>query len=170
MDEVQNTENGAGRPEQAAVMRRIGRQMSIVMGVSLSLSLSLIGNLSSGHFTVPGFLISFAASTLVSLAIGFLVPVKPLGDRLCAGLRPGSLARRCAESFISDCIYTPVITLLMVWLAYRGAAAHGAPVQFAPMFLHSLVVSMVVGFVLIFVLMPLYLGIILKKNGIQRGH
>ncbi|MCR4656039.1 MAG: hypothetical protein K5770_07415, partial [Lachnospiraceae bacterium] len=60
------------------IMRKVGMKMNILMGVSLSFGLSLTGNLSSGHFTVPGFLISFLASTVVSIIIGFLVPMRKL--------------------------------------------------------------------------------------------
>ncbi|SDB67800.1 hypothetical protein [Butyrivibrio sp. INlla16] len=48
-------------------MRKIGRQMAIRMGILMSLALSLVGTLTSGHFTVPGFIISFVLSTIISL-------------------------------------------------------------------------------------------------------
>ena len=62
--------------------------MSILMGVTMSFGLSLCGNLLSGQFTVQGFLMSFLISTLISLVIGFLVPMKRVGDAghyLCDG-------------------------------------------------------------------------------------
>ena len=143
---------------RAQMMKKIGRRMSILMGVSLSFCLSLLGNLTSGHFTLPGFLISFAVSTLISLIIGFLVPMKKVGDSLANALhlKPRSLPAHCAESFMSDLIYTPVITLAMVALAWKMATSHGAQMPFLPMFLHSLVLSMIVGYVLIFILMPVF--------------
>ena len=143
---------------RAQMMKKIGRRMSILMGVSLSFCLSLLGNLTSGHFTLPGFLISFAVSTLISLIIGFLVPMKKVGDSLANALhlKPRSLPAHCAESFVSDLIYTPVITLAMVALAWKMATSHGAQMPFLPMFLHSLVLSMIVGYVLIFILMPVF--------------
>ncbi|MBQ3965695.1 MAG: hypothetical protein II684_02540 [Treponema sp.] len=143
---------------RAQMMKKIGRRMSILMGVSLSFCLSLLGNLTSGHFTLPGFLISFAVSTLISLIIGFLVPMKKVGDGLANALhlKARSLPAHCAESFVSDLIYTPVITLAMVALAWKLATSHGAQMPFLPMFLHSLVLSMIVGYVLIFILMPVF--------------
>ena len=150
-------------------MRKIGLQMSVLMGVSLSFCLSLSGNALSGHFTMKGFVISFAASTALSLLIGFAVPVKPLSDRICdaLSLRPRSIPRSIAESLVSDFLYTPLITLLMVFLAWKSASVHGAQIPFAPMFLHSLVTSMIIGFVLILMLMPVFLRIVLKMNGIH---
>ena len=69
---------------------------------------------------------------------------------------------------------TPLITLLMVALAYHGAQsginaaiAAGAPAEslpqlhFLPMFLHSLGLSLLVGYVLIFVLQPLFLRLLI---------
>ena len=154
---------------RAQMMRKIGRKMSVLMGVTLSFFLSLQGNLLSGRFTVPAFLISFAASTAISLVIGFFVPMKKVGDGVCAalGLSPRTIPARCAESLVSDLIYTPVITLAMVALAWRMATSHGAQVPFLPMFLHSLGISMITGFVLIFIFMPLYMKLVVPKDAPQ---
>ncbi|MBR1763791.1 MAG: hypothetical protein IJ746_00170 [Ruminococcus sp.] len=149
-------------------MKKIGMQVSILMSLTLSFCLSLSGNLLSGKFTVPGFLISFAASTVISLVIGLLVPMKRVGDAAVskAGLKEHSLPARCLESLISDLIYTPFITLVMVFLAYKNATRHGADLSFLPMFGKSLLSSMVIGFVLIFIFQPLYVKLVLKRNGV----
>ena len=146
-------------------MRKIGIQMSILMGVSLSFCLSLVGSLSSGHFTMPTFLLSFAVSTIISLIIGLLVPMKKVNDSLDAklGLQPRKLSTHLFESLISDLIYTPIITLAMVFLNWKLATAHGAQIPFLPMFVKSLILSMLVGYLLIFVLMPLFLKLV-RRN------
>ena len=151
-------------------MKKIGIQMSLLMGITLSFCLSLIGNLTSGHFTIPGFLISFVLSTVISLIIGFLVPMKKVGDSVTAklGLRPHSLPAHAVESLVSDLIYTPVITLAMVTLAYFMMQAPEKP-PFLPMFLSSLLISMLAGYVLIFFLMPLFMKLVFKKNGVPMG-
>ena len=154
-------------------MKKIGMLMNVCMGVTMSFFLSLVGNLTSGHFTVPGFLISFVVSTVISLIIGFIVPIKKISDGACgkAHLEPGSIKARLLDSVISDLIYTPFITLAMVTLAYFTIASHapeGAP-PFVPMFLSSLLISLAVGYVLIFVFTPLYLGILMKKFGPPMG-
>ena len=148
-------------------MKQIGMKMNIMMGISMSLSLSLLGNLASGHFTAKGFLISLAASTALSLAIGFIVPIRKLSMGACrkCALPDKTLPARLMESLISDLIYTPVITALMAYLAYSGAAGQGAPVTFSGIFLPSLILSLIVGFVLIFILQPLYLRLILRSAG-----
>ena len=134
-------ENKRPSPQAIKVMKKIGRTISICMGITLSFFLSLSGNLLSGHFTPAGWAISFVISTLISLIIGFCVPMKPLLDKATARMKPGSLAAKCLESLISDLIYTPVITLAMVAMAHHSIALHApAPAlpPFLPMFLHSL--------------------------------
>ena len=142
-------------------MKRIGRRMSLMMGTTLSLCLSLVGNLASGHFTLAGFLLSFAASLAISLAIGLLVPMGRLGAALDRrlGLKPGSLPARCAEALASDLIYSPVITLAMTALARARAARFGAAPPFGAMYGRSLLLSLAVGFALILALSPVYLRI-----------
>lgn len=162
-------------------MRKIGLIMNVLMGVSLSCVLSLVGLLSSGRFSLGAWLLSFGASTVLSLLIGFFLPVRKTAAALGAGagLKERSLGFHFLDSLVSDVFYTPLITLLMVFLAYKGAQrgiaaaiASGAPadsvpaLHFLPMFLHSLVISMVVGYVLIFILQPLYL----KMLGVGKKH
>lgn len=154
--------------------------MSLYMGLSLSFCLSLTGLLSSlgkTEYTVPRFLVSllinFAISFVISMVIGLLVPMKKVNDSLGRklGLQPGKLGTRLFESLISDLIYTPVITLTMVFIAYKQATSHGAKMPFLPMFLGSLALCFTVGYVLIFFLTPLFMKTALKKAGIpmQQG-
>ena len=170
MDEQQMNNQAA---EMGKKMRKIGLQMSVLMGVTLSFFLSLVGNLmgakQSGSFSVPGFLISFVISTIVSLFIGLIVPMKKVNDGLHAKLnmQEGSIGAKLLDSLVSDIIYTPIMTLLMVFLAYKQATAHGAQMPFLPMFLSSLVVCLIVGYILIFIFMPLYLNILMKMNGLS---
>ena len=162
-----------GNPEMAQKMKKVGSQMSLLMGVTLSFFLSLTGNLmgakQSGGFSVPGFLISFVVSTIISLIIGFFVPMKKVNDSVCGSLnlKPGQIGTRLMESLISDIIYTPVMTLIMVFLAYKQATSHGAQIPFLPMFLPSLVVCLIVGYILIFIFMPIYMKVVMKKNGLN---
>ena len=150
-------------------MKKIGMQMSILMSVTLSVLLSLLGNLMSGRFSVTGFLISTVISIAVSLVIGFLLPMQKVGSAACrkANIEFASLKGRLFTSLISDLIYTPIITLCNVLLGYRGAVAHGAQPPFVPMLLKSLIVSMIVGYVLIFILTPLFLRFLMKRNGVN---
>ncbi|MCR5476831.1 MAG: hypothetical protein K6E92_04300 [Lachnospiraceae bacterium] len=152
------------------IMKKVGMKVSIFMGISLSFCLSLVGNLLSGKFSFPMFLISFAASTLISLVIGFLVPMKKVGDAVTKGMERGSVKARLVESAVSDLIYTPVITLCMVALV-RAVVPKMAPVpvSFPPfplMFVKSLVICLVVAFALIYLLQPVFLKAAMKKYGV----
>ncbi len=149
-------------------MKKIMIQMNILMGVTLSFFLSLTGSLRAERFSLPGFLISFLLSVAISMVIGLLVPVKPLTDRLEAkcGIRPRTPGARFFDALISDLVYTPVVTVAMTLFAYRQATAHGASVPFVPMLLSSLLISLVVGYVLIFICMPLFLKLVFKWNRI----
>ncbi|MBQ9695743.1 MAG: hypothetical protein IJV58_04865 [Oscillospiraceae bacterium] len=147
-------------------MNTIGKHMNIAMGVALSFCLSLVGNLTSGHFTAGAFIASFLLSTDVSLIIGFCVPLRKITESACKHMQPGTFKRRCAESLISDLAYTPVMTLLMILLAWFGAARHGGSMPFVPALVKAEIISLIVGFVLIFIFQPLFLRQILKENGI----
>ena len=153
--------------EREKQMKAVGIKMSLCMGVTLSFFLSLTGSLASRHFTVQGWLINFVISTVISLIIGFAVPVRRLSEAACSKLNmsPGRFSTRCLESLISDLIYTPVITFFMVFFAYRKAVSLGAQIPFLPMFLSSLVICLIAGFVLIMIFMPLYLKLLTGGAG-----
>ena len=164
-------------------MRKIGWQISVRMGVTLSLCLSLTGGLfgqltSKEGFKLPAFIISFLlsfiVSLLISLLIGFFVPMKKVTDNFCQkhGLEPGRLTTLLAEALISDLIYTPLITVIMVILNYALAFQNGAQIPVPGMIIglvESLLLCFVVGYILIFFFMPLYMRMVFEKNGIG-GH
>jgi hypothetical protein len=145
-------------------MKKAGRKMNMLMGITMSFCMSLIGNITSGHFTPVGFISSFIISTIISLLIGFFVPIGPVShaaSRRC-GLEKGSNGARCLESLIADVIFTPVMTLAMITFAYNMSKKHGERMQFVPAFLSSLGIGLVVGFLLAFLLTPVYLRIAMK--------
>ncbi|MBQ9605302.1 MAG: hypothetical protein IJR45_07805 [Firmicutes bacterium] len=147
-------------------MRSAGIKMSLLMGVTLSFFLSLTGLLSSGKFTVMGFVSSFFVSLIISIVIGFLVPMKKVSESLSKkfGIKPRTLGARLFDSLVSDIIYTPVISFCMVTLAYIGATRQGAQISYLPMLLKSLVLTLIVGYVLIFIFMPIYVKMCFKSE------
>jgi hypothetical protein len=155
-------------PESA---KRVGLKMNIAMGLLMSFSMSLIGNLTSGHFQIIGFLISFVISTIISIIIGFIIPMGRLGAALCkmCRLKQGSMGARVLESIVSDIIYTPVLTAIMVGLAYMMVMKQSggmAPVTYGQMFLGSFFICLGAGFVIIFIFQPIFLKMFMKKEGI----
>lgn len=151
-------------------MKRIGKAMAILMSLTMSLFLSFVGTFTSGNFTLPGFLLSFLVSTVISLLVGLVIPIRPLSDKIAekCRLQPKTFGRRCMDALVSDLIYTPILTLLMIGLAYFMAAKHGAPipVPFILMFLKGFGISLVVGFILAYIFMPLYLNMLIRKYGV----
>ena len=140
-------------------MKKVGRKMSIMMGLTISFCMSLIGNLMSGHFSVPGFLISFVISAVICLIIGWFVPIGQIAHNVCEkrGLERGSLGARCLESLITDVFFTPVMTLAMISYAYMMSKKNDVDMKFLPAFLSSLGTGLVVCFILAFIFTPIYL-------------
>ncbi|MBQ6041227.1 MAG: hypothetical protein IJL32_10720 [Oscillospiraceae bacterium] len=155
---------------KSEVMKKVERRMGILMGVSLSLCLSLFGCWFSGHFSLGAFVTSFLISTVISLLIGFLIPTHKIGIAACRKLRAQehSLKGGAVTSLVSDLIYTPLISLVMTAHAFNNALKHGASISFGGMFVTSLLPSLLIGFVLIFILTPLFVKMLLKKEGIQK--
>ena len=146
--------------------KKIGIQMSLLMAVTLSFCLSLTGNLSSGNFQIVPFIVTFAASFVISLLIGLIIPMPKVeaGAVRACGLEEHSLPAR--SSFVSDLIYTPVITLAMIAIVRKMASAHGADLPpFGIMFVKSLILSFIVAYIIIFIVSPIFLKLVLKKNG-----
>ncbi|MBR3666847.1 MAG: hypothetical protein IKN66_06780 [Ruminococcus sp.] len=155
-------------------MKKIGITMSLLMGVTLSFFLSLVGNLTGGGgFKLPAFLISFAASTVISLIIGFVIPMAKVerGAVKAMGLNESSVPAKLVSALISDLIYTPVITLAMIALARKMAMkmSHGhAPLPpFMVMFLKSLIISLIVAYIIIFIVTPIFKKIAFKAAGVD---
>lgn len=149
--------------------KKIGIQMSLLMAVTVSFCLSLTGNLTSGNFQPVTFLITFAASFVISCIIGLVVPMQKVESGLvrACGLKERSLPARAVSSLVSDIIYTPVVTLAMIALVRKIALSHGAKLPpFGIMYVKSLVISLIVAFIVIFIVSPVFMKLVLKKNGV----
>ena len=112
-----------------------------------------------------GFLISFVISQIVTR----IIPVRKITEaavKKCS-FPQGSLKQRLLETLISNIFYSPIMTFIMVFIAYRQASAHGAKIPFGPMMLRSQVISFIASFVLIYFITPVYQKIIFERNGIE---
>lgn len=162
-------------------MRKIGRQISVRMGFTMSAALSLLGT-TFGQATSPmgiqfpgiiiGIIVSFIASLIISLVIGFIVPMKAVGDKVCmlAKTSTNSIKGRVLSALASDLIYTPIITFVMVALARTMTLKNAPMAQLPPyiiMVLPSLVLCFIVGWFIIFFVQPIFMKNVLKKNGIE---
>jgi len=136
--------------------------MGLLMSITMSFVLSLIGNLSSERFTLKGFLISFLVSLLIGLVIGRFIPMKQISDSLIGRyqLKIGSVKARLLEAAVSALSFSPLMTFLMVSMAYRQAVSHGAVIPFGPMLLKAEILSTLCAFVLSFILTPVYVRLL----------
>lgn len=148
-------------------MKKAGMRMSILMGASMSLILSSIGLLSAGQLNLRSLLINFVISFAISFLIGLIVPMRKISDALIRKMKlePGSLKARLSEALISDLCYSPLMTFIMVFIAYRQAVSHGARIPFLPMLLKSECISLIAAFVVIYLLSPVLKKIAFK--GVQ---
>lgn len=155
--------------EQVKKMKKIGRLISVFMGVTLSLFLSLFGNLFSGHFAWQNWLISFGITLIISLVIGFSVPMKKVNDSECRrhNLNPNAFSTHLLLSLISDAIFTPAITIVMVLFAYFMATKSGAQLNLLKMMITSILESYAIGYILILIFTPLYTKLAFKICGVE---
>ena len=152
-------------------MRKVGIRMSVMMGVTLSFFLSLTGMGVAGQLSQPGWfpkwLSSFLISLIISFVIGFLVPMGKVTMAIekNPAFPKGALKTKLLETLLSDLIYTPLITLCMVAMAWYSANSHGGHMPFLPAFLKSLGATFLVGYVLIFIFMPVFTKLAFKGIG-----
>ena len=146
--------------------RKMGRMMGILMGGTISFVNSLIGTLSSGRFTFGLFLNSFLISFVISQILGLIVPIKKISDFLIQKMncQPGTWKARIIDALVTDLVYSPLMTFIMVYMAYSQATAHGAKIPFGPMLLRSECISFVVAFFLGLFLSPVYLKLLMNGN------
>lgn len=143
-------------------------KMNLCMGFTMSFILSLVGNLTSGHFTVPAWLQSAIVSFVISVVIGFLVPIKVLSEKAChlCKVELRSMKGNLVGAAVSNLVYTPILTILMVVMGLRTAAKH-APAGVVPPVMkvlpRSMIVSLVVGYIVILIVHPLFIRLLIKK-------
>ena len=147
-------------------MQGFEKKMGLLMGFSMSFVLTLVGMSSAGKLTLPGFLLRFTVSFLISLLAGKIIPAKRIAAEWTRklNLEPGSLEARLLDALVTDLAYSPFMTLVMVSIAYFQATSHGAKIPFIPMLLKSELISFAVAFVLGFVLPPLFVKILMKDK------
>ena len=145
--------------------REFGKKMNILMSGTMSVVLSLFGTLTSGQFTWMGFLSSVVISFIVAFLIGLLIPSKKITADFDQkhGIDPNSTKGRLVNTLISDLIYTPILTLVMVFVAWRGT---GGAAPFLPMFFSSLIKMLIVAYILIWFVEPVLVKIAMKGTDI----
>ena len=150
-------------------MKRVGFLVSLMMCLTLSLCLPIVGVIQSGGFKLGMYLLNFTLSFVISFLITMLFPAMKLNLMLEKkfGLKFGSLKTRLVETFISDLIYTPILTVIMASLAWYSMKKAGEETPpYLMMILVSSLISFVVAYIIILVTVPLYLKLSMKMCGI----
>ena len=108
-------------------MRKKEAIMNLMLGFILSFSLSLVGTIRGGHFTMSSWLISFTISFVTAQVIAQLVPYKMLIDDMCKKKKifNNSVKGILLGALIVDLSYTPIMSTtmasLMGWLSAKKA-------------------------------------------------
>lgn len=104
-------------------MKRLSFYMNVLMSVTLSVFLSLLGLGTSGHFTVTAWLASFSIGAAISFVICYIIPMGSIKGALMEkfDLKDGSKGEKVVSAIVSDVIFTPLICLIMVSLSYNSA-------------------------------------------------
>ena len=149
-------------------MNRIDRKMSILLGLTLSFVLSLIGVVASGNFTIVRFFNSFMITFLVSLLIISVIPIRSIGEYFIHkfNLRRGSRGYRAVCALIFDLLLCPIMALVMSYYAYRIQNDHGAQLNFAQMSIKGIIASTLLGFACSYLMTPILLKLVYRSEEI----
>lgn len=160
--------------------RKIGILMSVYMGVVMSIFMTITGvcvgmlpNVIKGLVPPQAMLLSmisgFFVSFCISVMIGFMVPMHKVTQSVTRNMDEG-LGKRCIETLISDVIYTPAISIVMVAFAYMSNQKQGneGP-SFFIMLIPSLIACFIVGYILIFIFQPVFMRMLMRKYGPGAG-
>ena len=147
-------------------MKNIKIKMNLLMGATMSFLLSLIGLLSAGVFTPLAFFKNFIISFIISQILGFIIPIKKLSNSLFIkyNLTRDSLKGRLLDALLTTLTYSPIMTFIMVFIAYKNATSHGANIPFIPMLLRSELISFVCAFILSYLISPIYVKLLSKNR------
>ncbi len=151
--------------------KKIGRFMTITLGLTMSIVLGTLGVVSSGHFSISMWIISLVLSIALAMIIGFLFPVQPIRKMATAGIQNKllkSIAGNAIVNFVYVLIITTVLLFVMITLAKHQMDVLQVPESVPrPSFIRalpfSLIKSYIVSYVITFILGPIYLKIAFKR-------
>ncbi|MBP5280236.1 MAG: hypothetical protein J6Z03_07105 [Erysipelotrichaceae bacterium] len=157
MDEMKNNFDQEKRKE-------FSRRMSICMGIIMSLCLSTAGLLTARAFSLPSLLLNLVISYAIVRGIDHFIDIGALAVDVPnkMDVDPNSLQGRFLRALITDVIYTPLMTIVMVSIGYYRATSHGAQIPYVPMLMKSMLLTFTLSFLICFFIMPVVEKLILK--------
>ena len=103
------------------------------------------------------------------MLIGVIVPMHKVTQGATKNMKPGP-GKKLFETFLSDLIYTPLISIVMVAFAYIQNQQKGiAGPPYIVMLIPSLIACFIVGYILIFIFQPMFMKSLMKKYGPGAG-
>ena len=151
------------QPEQ---MKKNARKLSLLMGIMISLSLTIIG-LYQAHSLTPGNIVfNFVISFSIMSIIGYFfntgaISMKILNEH---GIDPRSIKGRLLMALIIALINSPAMTFIMVTIAYFRLKSTGTDAPYLPMLLRSMAASTVCAFILCLIFTPLFEKLFMGKK------
>ncbi len=156
--------------------KKISMLMSVYMGFVMSIFMTVTGvcvgmlpNVLAHRIPPQAMIISFISGFFISFAIsmmiGFIVPMHKITDSATKKFKPG-LGKKCMETLISDVIYTPVISIVMVAFAYMSNSKNGeGGPSYIMMLIPSLIACFIVGYIIIFLIQPVIFKHLMNRFG-----
>lgn len=141
--------------------------MNLILGIVVSFTLSFLGSVRGGNFSVTSWLMTFLASFILTQMIGFLIPYKEITDNVCKKIKVQNTSTKgiLLSALIIDLIYTPIMSgtmfFVMTWILSKVAPGGKRP----PMLIalaSSLSLSFIVAFVIIALMLPVIYKVIDK--------
>lgn len=160
--------------------KRIGRYISIRMGITMCIVMSIVGSLmgalsatrnSKAPFFaiwIPSLLLSLLISNVIAFIIGILVPMKKVNDAIETKTKAEGIKLRVLQMLASDAIYTIIIATAMAFVstavfAYPNAKKSVEDANLIMMWLTSLAKSIVPEYIFAFIAIMIVEPIIQKK-------
>ncbi len=155
-------------------MRKKGILMSVFIGMIMGAVFTVIAQLKNQHTIIPmGIVTSIVISAVLSLIIGLIIPMKKVTDAICRkfGITPDKkLPNAIITALVSDIIFTPLNCCVNMWYGmsmgltdlpddvtniFQKMIYCAKLPEFVPALLMSLLTSLIVGFFLCILVLPL---------------
>lgn len=165
------------------IQKKVGRYISIRMGIAMSITMSLVGSLlgavnvvkQSGAPFIAAFLPSFLASIVITMIIaiglGLIVPMKKVNDGIEKTTKTKGFVLHLLQSLASDLIYTPLIGLVMAFFSTAVFVIPKNPSLSMNMlvpvalgnFAKSFLIEFIIALIVIFIIEPIIQKAAFKK-------
>lgn len=154
-------------------MIKVGIMISLVNGIVLGALFSSIGMAKSPSGIIPmGVVTSVLLSSVISVIVGFIIPMKTVTEKVNAklGIEPGQKKALAvlAEGLVGDIIFTPILCSFFVFKNYfQGKLPPQVPI--VPYWLKELGLDLLIALPITMIIVPLVRNLALKMFGVPAG-